>query len=68
MELGEHVDIGCNEAKLNIVFHSPFLKIKQSTFYVLIFAKKILALNIAVRAFTFDKIIMNDVFVNRGNF
>ena len=29
MELGEHVDIGCNEAKLNIVFHSPFLKIKQ---------------------------------------
>ena len=67
MELGEHVDIGCNEAKLNIVFHSPFLKIKQSTFYVLIFTKK-LALNIAVRAFTFDKIIMNDVFVNRGNF
>ena len=67
MELGEHVDIGCNEVKLNIVFHSPFLKIKQSTFYVLIFTKK-LALNIAVRAFTFDKIIMNDVFVNRGNF
>lgn len=67
MELGEHVDIGCNEAKLNIVFHSPFLKIKQSTFYVLMFTKK-LALNIAVRAFTFDKIIMNDVFVNRGNF
>ena len=29
---------------------------------------KELALNIAVRAFTFDKIIMNDVFVNRGNF
>ena len=47
MELGEHVDIGCNEAKLNIVFHSPFLKIKQSTFYVLIFTKK-LALNIAL--------------------
>ena len=67
MELGEHVDIGCNEAKLNIVFHSPFLKIKQSTFYALMFTKK-LALNIAVRAFTFDKIIMNDVFVNRGNF
>ena len=67
MELGEHVDIGCNEAKLNIVFHSPFLKIKQSTFYVLMFTKK-LALNIAVRAFTFDKIIMNDVFVNPGNF
>ena len=67
MELGEHVDIGCNEAKLNIVFHSPFLKIKQSTFYVLMFTKE-LALNIAVRAFTFDKIIMNDVFVNRGNF
>ena len=41
MELGEHVDIGCNEAKLNIVFHSPFLKIKQSTFYVLIFTKKL---------------------------
>ena len=42
MELGEHVDIGCNEAKLNIVFHSPFFKIKQSTFYVLIFTKKYL--------------------------